>query len=49
MADPVAKRIQEIHSWEEVPDFVSESEEADYWATHGLAEDFFHLSKRVEK
>jgi Family of unknown function (DUF5677) len=48
MAESVAKRIQEIHSWEEVPDFVSESEEADYWATHGLAEDFFQSSPEMK-
>jgi hypothetical protein len=44
MAESVSEKLQEIHNWEEVPDFASESEEADYWATHGLAEDFFQPS-----
>jgi Family of unknown function (DUF5677) len=47
MADPVSKRVQEVHSWNEVPDFVSESEELDYLATHGLAEDFFQPSQEM--
>ena len=41
MTQSVPKKLTEIHSWEEVPDFNSESEEADYWADHSLAADFF--------
>lgn len=47
MVDPVSEKLQEIHSWDEVPDFSSESEEADYWTTHGLAEDFFQPSPEM--
>lgn len=48
MVDPVSEKLQEIHSWDEVPDFSSEAEEADYWATHGLAEDFFQPSPEMK-
>lgn len=29
----------EIQSWDEVPAFASEAEEAEYWGTHGLGEE----------
>jgi hypothetical protein len=41
MTQSVPKKLTEIHSWEEVPDFNSESEEADYWANYSWAADFF--------
>jgi len=27
-----------VHSWDEVPEFASEAEEADYWSTHELGD-----------
>jgi len=29
---------EEVQSWEEVPTFSSEEEEAEFWSTHGLGE-----------
>ncbi len=31
-------RLIEIQSWDEVPEFASEDEEADFWGTHSLGE-----------
>lgn len=31
-------RLTEIQSWDEVPDFASEAEEAEFWSTHSLGE-----------
>lgn len=28
--------LKEINSWDEVPDFATEAEEADFWGSHGL-------------
>lgn len=33
------RRESTVHSWDEVPAFASESEEAEYWATHNLGEE----------
>ncbi|MGH2368264.1 MAG: CopG family antitoxin [Chloroflexota bacterium] len=33
-----ARELIEIQSWDEVPAFQSEAEEAEYWGTHGLGE-----------
>jgi hypothetical protein len=30
--------LTEINSWDDVPVFASEAEEAEFWATHGLGE-----------
>lgn len=32
------KKMKEINSWDEVPEFKSEAEEARFWATHSLGE-----------
>jgi macrodomain Ter protein organizer (MatP/YcbG family) len=32
------RKLTEIHSWDEVPDFASEAEEAEFWSTHSLGE-----------
>ncbi len=32
------KKLKEIQSLEEIPDFTSEAEEAEFWATHSLGE-----------
>lgn len=48
MTEPLSDKLQEIHSWDEVPDFSSELEEAEYWVNHGLAEDFFQSSKEMK-
>jgi Protein of unknown function (DUF2281) len=32
-------KLMEIHQWEEVPDFKSEAEEADFWSTHCLGDE----------
>jgi hypothetical protein len=37
--------MQEIHSLEEIPEFTSEAEEAEFWATHSLGEE---LLERME-
>jgi len=31
--------LNEIQSWDDVPDFASEAEEAAFWATHGLGDE----------
>jgi hypothetical protein len=31
--------LTEIHSWDEVPQFGTEAEEAEFWATHSLGEE----------
>lgn len=31
--------LKEIHSWDEVPAFASEREEAEFWSTHALGEE----------
>lgn len=28
--------LKEINSWDEVPDFATEAEEADFWGTHSF-------------
>jgi hypothetical protein len=33
-----SRQLTEVQSWEEVPEFASEAEEADFWATHSLGE-----------
>jgi hypothetical protein len=33
---PGSRERNVVDSWDEVPDFTSEEEEAQYWATHGL-------------
>lgn len=32
-------RMQEIHSWDEVPAFQNEDEEHEFWSTHSLGEE----------
>jgi hypothetical protein len=36
-----------IHSWDEVPPFKSEDEEADWWATHSLGDELLNQMKPV--
>lgn len=31
-------KLTEIHSWDDVPEFTTESEEAEFWATHSLGD-----------
>lgn len=31
--------LKEIHSWDEVPDFQSEAEEAEFWSNHCLGDE----------
>ncbi|HMO95060.1 MAG TPA: CopG family antitoxin [Tepidiformaceae bacterium] len=31
--------LTEMHSWDEVPEFRTEAEEADFWASHSLGEE----------
>ncbi len=31
-----SRRTVEVHSWDEVPEFASEADESEFWATHGL-------------
>jgi predicted DNA binding CopG/RHH family protein len=33
------EKLKEIHSFEEIPKFESEEEEADFWATHSLGDE----------
>lgn len=37
-ARTVQADLEEIQSWEEVPTFSTEAEEAEFWSTHGLGE-----------
>jgi diaminopimelate decarboxylase len=37
--------LKEIHSWDEVPEFHSEAEEADFWGNHCLGDEI--LAKMV--
>jgi CopG antitoxin of type II toxin-antitoxin system len=32
------RKMIEIQSWDEVPEFTSEADEAEYWGTHGLGQ-----------
>lgn len=32
------RRLTEIQSWDEVPNFASEAEEAEFWSTHALGD-----------
>lgn len=34
------KKMEEIQSPEEIPDFENEEEEAEFWATHSLGDEF---------
>ncbi len=38
---PLSVRLIEVNSLDEVPEFASEREEADYWATHSFGQSFF--------
>jgi hypothetical protein len=33
-----------VHSWDDVPDFTSENEEADFWASHELGDELWDTS-----
>lgn len=35
------KKIKIIHSFDEIPEFSSEDEERDWWATHDLSEQLY--------
>ncbi|GBF05677.1 hypothetical protein DAERI_050186 [Deinococcus aerius] len=39
----MAKRTQIIHHQDDIPAFTSEAEEAEFWATHSLAEHLLRL------
>src|SRR6266566_712505 len=39
------RRTTRIKQFEEVPNFATEAEEADYWATHGLSEELLARMK----
>ena len=39
--------MKEIQSPEEIPDFASEAEEAEFWATHSLGEEFLERMESV--
>jgi hypothetical protein len=32
------RKMIELQSWDEVPEFASEAEEADYWGSHSLGQ-----------
>ena len=31
------RKLEEVKSWDDVPEFASEAEEAEFWGTHGLS------------
>jgi hypothetical protein len=33
-----ARKMIELESWDEVPEFTTEAEEADYWESHSLGQ-----------
>lgn len=49
MSESVVTNFQNIHNWDDVPQFQSEAEEAEYWKTHGLAEDFFQPTSEMKR
>lgn len=41
--------MKEIHSFDEVPEFANEEEEAEFWATHALGEGLLEKMERRNK
>lgn len=41
------KELIEVHSPEEIPEFASEKEEAEFWATHSLGDEFWEKTELV--
>lgn len=39
------KELIEVHSPEEIPEFASEKEEAEFWATHSLGDEFWEKAE----
>ena len=39
MSETKQVELIEIHSWDEVPEFASETEEAEFWSTHCLGDE----------
>lgn len=44
-----ANDMKEIHSFEEVPEFENEEEEAEFWATHSLGDGLLDKMERRNK
>ena len=44
MAD---KRLIEIHSPDEIPENMTEAEEAEFWSTHSLSEEFLEKAEPI--
>jgi hypothetical protein len=47
MIVPGSRDLNVVHSWDEVPDFQSEAEEAEFWATHGLGPELLDAMRPV--
>ncbi len=39
------KELIEVHSPEEIPEFASEKEEAEFWSTHSLGDEFWEKAE----
>lgn len=45
--DVESRKMKEINSPDEIPEFDSEREEAEFWATHSLGEEFFEKAQPI--
>ena len=37
-----------IHSWDEVPEFADETEEAEFWGTHEIGDELWDTAEEVD-
>jgi hypothetical protein len=47
MSETKQTAIPEIHNLVEIPEFKTEAEEADFWATHSLGEELLEQMKPI--
>ncbi len=47
MSETSSIQMQEIHSLDEIPDFPTEAEEAEFWATHCLGDELLEQMEPV--
>lgn len=47
MMNVASRKMKEINSPDEIPEFESEREEHEFWSTHSLSEEFFEKAEPV--